>query len=80
MCLLVQANVKDERMITSLLLAGSAVNHDREEITEVEIVRILVLANVFVSIIHPDTGTDNPRFTQRVNLTADSCMHTSCSV
>jgi len=67
-------------MITSLLLAGSAVNRDREEITEVESVRILVLANVFVNIIHPDTGTDNSRFTQRVNLTADSCTHTSCSV
>ncbi|KAH0944398.1 hypothetical protein HN011_002966, partial [Eciton burchellii] len=52
-------NVKDERMITPLLLAGSAVNRDRnEEITKfVEIVRILVDANVFVNIIHPDTGT-----------------------
>jgi len=84
--LLVQAganvDVKDERMITPLLLAGSAVNRDRaEEITKfVEIIRILVLANVFVNIIHPDTGTDNPRFTQRVNLTADSCTRTSCSV
>jgi len=51
-------NVKDERMIMPLLLAGRAINGDRdEEITKfIEIVRVLVDANVFVNIIHPDTG------------------------
>lgn len=51
-------NVKDERLITPLLLAGSAVNRDDlNEMTKfVEIVRILVAAKVFVNIIHPDTG------------------------
>ncbi|XP_012535807.1 transient receptor potential channel pyrexia isoform X1 [Monomorium pharaonis] len=52
-------NVKDECLITPLLLAGSAVNRDDlNEMTKfVEIVRILVAAKVFVDIIHPDTGT-----------------------
>lgn len=51
-------NVKDERLITPLLLAGSAVNRDDlKEMTKfVEIVKILVAAKVFVNIIHPDTG------------------------
>ncbi|KYN39147.1 Transient receptor potential channel pyrexia [Trachymyrmex septentrionalis] len=52
-------NVKDERLITPLLLAGSALNRDDlNEMTKfVEIVRILVDAKVLVDIIHPDTGT-----------------------
>ncbi|XP_070171397.1 transient receptor potential channel pyrexia [Polyergus mexicanus] len=52
-------NAKDERLITPLLLAGSAVNRDDlKEMTKfVEIVKILVAAKVFVNIIHPDTGT-----------------------
>ncbi|XP_077274645.1 transient receptor potential cation channel subfamily A member 1 homolog isoform X2 [Temnothorax americanus] len=52
-------NVKDECLVTPLLLAGSAVNRDDlNEMTKfVEIVRILVAAKVFVNIIHPDTGT-----------------------
>ncbi|KAG5334525.1 PYX protein, partial [Acromyrmex charruanus] len=52
-------NVKDERLITPLLLAGSAVNRDDlNEMTKfVEIVRILVAAKVIINIIHPDTGT-----------------------
>ncbi|KAL6439459.1 hypothetical protein ACFW04_003941 [Cataglyphis niger] len=52
-------NVKDERLITPLLLAGSAVNRDDlKEMTKfVEIVKILVAAKVFINIIHPDTGT-----------------------
>lgn len=51
-------NVKDERLITPLLLAGSAVNRDDlNEMTKfVEIVKILTDAKVFVNIIHPDTG------------------------
>lgn len=51
-------NVEDERLITPLLLAGSAVNcDDLNEMTKfVEIVRILVAAKVFVDFIHPDTG------------------------
>ncbi|XP_072765725.1 transient receptor potential cation channel subfamily A member 1 homolog [Anoplolepis gracilipes] len=52
-------NAKDERLITPLLLAGSAVNRDDlKEMTKfVEIVKILAAAKVFVNIIHPDTGT-----------------------
>ncbi|RLU16292.1 hypothetical protein DMN91_012052 [Ooceraea biroi] len=52
-------NAKDERMITPLLLAGSAVNRDNhEEMAKfVAIVRILVTAKAFINIIHPDTGT-----------------------
>ncbi|XP_025992946.2 transient receptor potential channel pyrexia [Solenopsis invicta] len=52
-------NVRDERSITPLLLAGSAVNRDDlNEMTKfVEIVRILVAAKVFVNTVHPDTGT-----------------------
>lgn len=51
-------NVRDERSITPLLLAGSAVNRDDlNEMTKfVEIVRILVAAKVFVNTVHPDTG------------------------
>lgn len=51
-------NAKDERLITPLLLAGSAViRDDLKEMTKfVEIVKILVAAKVFVNIIHPDTG------------------------
>lgn len=52
-------NAKDERLVTPLLLAGSAVNRDDlKEMTKfVEIVKILVVAKVFVNVIHPDTGT-----------------------
>jgi len=51
-------NVKDERLITPLLLAGSAVHRDDlNEMTKfVKIIRILLDAGVFVNIIHPDTG------------------------
>lgn len=60
-------NAKDERLITPLLLAGSAVNcDDLKEMTKfVEIIKILVAAKVFVNIIHPDTGIiDQPSVTQ----------------
>lgn len=51
-------NAKDERLITPLLLAGSAVNRDdHEEMTKfVETIRILVLAKAFLNTAHPDTG------------------------
>lgn len=59
-------NVKDERLITPLLLAGSMVNRDDlNEMTKfVEIIRILVTAKVFVNIKHPDTGIDQSSVTQ----------------
>lgn len=60
-------NAKDERLVTPLLLAGSAVNRDDlKEMTKfVEIVKILVVAKVFVNVIHPDTGIiDQPSVTQ----------------
>lgn len=59
-------NVKDERLITPLLLAGSMVNRDDlNEMTKfVEIVRILVTAKAIVDIKHPDTGIDQSSVTQ----------------
>lgn len=51
-------NVRDERGITPLLLAGSKVEkEDSNEISKYNcIIEILVSANVSTNVVHPDTG------------------------
>lgn len=53
------ANVRDDRGITPLLLAGSKV--EREDSNEISkyncIIEILVSAKVCINVVHPDTGT-----------------------
>lgn len=64
-------NVKDERLVSPLLLAGSTVNLDnvQEMANFNEIIRILLSKKAFVNSIHPDTGISQSIVTQETNKT-----------